>query len=437
MPASPRRAPSQGWASLVARAAGEHDVWVLTRENNVESIEHAIANHPFRSRIHIVGFDLAPTLLRLKKALRWGARTSTTSCGSDAFQPSRSPWTGCMTSTWSTMRRSPALDTYRGGIRPQAARRGPGRWLSRHTMETLARPWLRGLPGRSFAELGAPFSPVTGSRRASASASAVLIQNPGTFGACSTPTRVRLLPNGLIGALNGTSAGNPIPAPARVVFAGRLIGWKGPILAIEAMRFVEDPSITLDIYGSGPDLSRLRRVRPDAACCRGSVFHGSVPRELVLRAFAEAMALVHPALHEESSVTVGEAFSLGTPWCVSTSGAPRAQSYWPDIPSRVVSPSIPDVRPVKSLRLSSVWLASWPTGPAPGQLLSKGCWTHIDSQSGPGGLHEEVSPGLVDAAFVSVLNGLLSLSTDCQAYDPELEDAEITRKPDGANVFES
>ena len=126
------------------------------------------------------------------------------------------------------------------------------------------------------------------------------------------------------------------------MFAGRLIGWKGPILAIEAMRFVEDPSLVLDIYGSGPDLSRLRRPAARRRLTPRVVFHGSVPRELVLRAFAEATALVHPALHEESSVTVGEALSLGTPVvCLDLGGPPVLTTYWPHIPSHVVSPSTP------------------------------------------------------------------------------------------------
>ena len=74
--------PGVGFASTLA-AAGEHEVWVLTRANNVDSIERAVASHPFRSRIHIVGVDLDPKVLTLKKAFRWAAPRSTTSFGSD------------------------------------------------------------------------------------------------------------------------------------------------------------------------------------------------------------------------------------------------------------------------------------------------------------------------------------------------------------------
>ena len=61
--------PGVGFVSALG-AASEHEVWVLTRQNNVESIEGAIASHPLRSRMHVVGFDLSPTVLRLKKMLR-------------------------------------------------------------------------------------------------------------------------------------------------------------------------------------------------------------------------------------------------------------------------------------------------------------------------------------------------------------------------------
>ena len=271
--------------------------------------------------------DLAPKVLRLKKALRWGGtqiyyelwqrRISDIALALDRLHDFDVVHHATFASNWTRI-----------GVAsvPKPLVVGP-------VGGSACTPWrlwpvlgLRGLPGEIFRRIGRPVvARVTGSRRAISSASAVLIQNPGTFGGLSDAERVRLLPNGLIGALTGIQVpADPIPA-SRVVFAGRLIGWKGPILAIEAMRFVEDPSLILHIYGSGPDLSRLKRRAARRRLTPRVVFHGSVPRELVLRAFAEATALVHPALHEESSVTVGEALSLGTPVvCLDLGGPPAA-----------------------------------------------------------------------------------------------------------------
>ena len=172
----------------------------------------------------------------------------------------------------------------------------------------------------------------------------VLIQSPGTIRGPLDAERIKVLPHGLVGALNDMAVpDNPDPHRSRVVFAGRLVGWKGAILAIEAMRFLDDGSITLSVYGSGPDLPRLQRRVHRLGLSSRVAFHGSVPREEVLAALSQAVALVHPALHDESPLTVGEALSLGTPVvCLDLAGPPVLVSYWPEVPSRVVASSNPD-----------------------------------------------------------------------------------------------
>jgi glycosyltransferase involved in cell wall biosynthesis len=336
--------PGAGFVSALG-AASEHEVWVLTRQNNVESIEGAIAGHPLRSRMHVVGFDLSPSLLRLKKVLRWAGtqvyydlwqrRASDMALALDRLHDFDVLHHATFATNWTRIGVASVSKPLVVGPVGGSAR-------------TPWRLWpvlgLRGIPGEILRRLARPLiARFTGARRAVLSASTVLIQSPGNIRGLRDPERVRVLPHGLVGALNEMSVpDNPESERSRVVFAGRLIGWKGAILAIEAMRFVEDRSITLSVYGSGPDLSRLqRRVRRLGLSSRVA-FHGSVPREVVLGAFAEAVALVHPALHDESPLTVGEALSLGTPVvCLDLAGPPVLVSYWPHVPSRVLAPSFP------------------------------------------------------------------------------------------------
>lgn len=336
--------PGAGFVSALG-AAREHEVWVLTRQNNVESIEGAIASHPLRSRMHVVGFDLSPSLLRLKKMLRWAGthvyyelwqrRASEMALALDRLHDFDVVHHATFGTNWTRIGvASVSKPLVVGPV-------GGSAWTPWRLWPVLG---LRGIPGEILRRLARPLiARLTGARRAVLTASTVLIQSPGTIRGSHDAERVKVLPHGLVGALNEIPVpGSPAPEGSRVVFAGRLIGWKGAILAIEAMRFVEDGSITLSVYGSGPDLPRLqRRVRRRGLSSR-VVFHGSVPREVVLASFTQAAALVHPALHDESPLTVGEALSLGTPVvCLNLAGPPVLASYWPDVPSRVVPPSSP------------------------------------------------------------------------------------------------
>ena len=135
-------------------------------------------------------------------------------------------------------------------------------------------------------------------------------------------------------------------------------------------------------------------MRPDAGLTSRVVFHGSVPRELVLRAFAEAMAWSTRHCTRSRPLRSERHCLLGPQWSASILEGPLLTSYWPHIPSRVVSPSTPG----RTAREIAAALNAVVGGAADRtclrvKRLSKGCWTRIDLQSGPGGLHKEVSTG--------------------------------------------
>lgn len=363
--------PGVGFGTALG-VAGEHEVWVLTRQNNIESIERAIVAHPLRARIHVVGFDLAPALLRIKKKLGWAGtqlyyelwqrRASAVAVGLDRLHDFDVVHHVTFSSNWTRIGVASVLKPLVVG--PVGGSAG-----------TPWRLWpvlgLRGIPGEVLRLLVRPvLSRLTGAGRVIRSASTVLIQSRGSIRGSIDPGRVMVLPHGLLGALNDVRVPHdPARGPSGLVLAGRLIGWKGAVLAIEAMRLVADRSITLNIYGSGPDLARLKRRVLRLGLSSRVIFHGSVPREVVLAAFAGAVALVHPALHDESPLTVGEALSLGAPVvCLDLAGPPVLVSYWPEVPSRVVSPSTPG-RTARAIAaaLNDMGGAPRRQDPAPGQ----------------------------------------------------------------------
>src|SRR5690606_41934024 len=72
------------------------------------------------------------------------------------------------------------------------------------------------------------------------------------------------------------------------------------------------------------------------------ILQGAVPREQVVAAIARAGAVVHPALHDDSPLSVAEALSLGVPLvCLDLAGPPAIASYWPDVQVRAVRATTP------------------------------------------------------------------------------------------------
>jgi glycosyltransferase involved in cell wall biosynthesis len=180
---------------------------------------------------------------------------------------------------------------------------------------------------------------LSGAHSTAGKAAVILTQNPETAHRIGRLSKTRVLPNGLVG---GVFVEDERPAKDRtIVAAGRLIGWKGMALAISAMRHLSSEE-QLDIFGEGPDRRRLERLTRRWGLQDRVHFRGRVPRDEVLAAMAGARVFLHPALHEDSGMTVAEALSLGTPVvCLDRGGPPVLVQHWPEVPSRVVPPSGP------------------------------------------------------------------------------------------------
>jgi len=328
--------PGVGLAAVLG-AARRHEVWVITRQNNIEPVRELLAGHPLADRIHLVGLDLSERALRLKRRLgtlglywyydRWQKRAGELAGELDSEVGFDVIHHITFATIWARIGvariQKPLVLGPLGGF----AVTPPRLWQvlgARGLLDELTRRAIRPL-----------MSLLAGGRRALDAANVLLLQNPTALGRRRPSDRVKVVPNGLVGAES------PIEAitddPPRIVFAGRLIGWKGPVLAVEAMRHLDHSTAVLDIYGSGPERSRLEQAVATWGLEDRVKLHGAVPRPLLLEAIARASVLLHPSLHDEAGLVIAEALSAGTPVvCLDLAGPPVVASYWPDDMFRAV-----------------------------------------------------------------------------------------------------
>ncbi len=157
-------------------------------------------------------------------------------------------------------------------------------------------------------------------RQAQRRADVVFAQNAATLQKIRTCGRVSVLTNGTVvdlGHLRFTG-----PRTQEVLFVGRLVGWKGPMLALRAFRYVQHAQAQLIFCGDGYERGRLKRAAERWGIADRVHFEGWLPRRVLLSRLATAGALLHPALHEEAGLCVAEALALGTPVVCLDHGGP-------------------------------------------------------------------------------------------------------------------
>ena len=175
-----------------------------------------------------------------------------------------------------------------------------------------------------------------------AQAACVLAQNAETLARLPSPERAVVLNT-------GSMIGCPtVPGPGggqrsnEIVFASRLIPWKGGALALRALRHVGHDG-PLVFCGSGPDRRRLSRLASKLGLDHRVQFVDRLPRDQMLLRLARCAVLLHPAVHEEGSIVLAEALALGTPLvALRRGGVIESMSYWPASPAKLVEPSDPE-----------------------------------------------------------------------------------------------
>jgi glycosyltransferase involved in cell wall biosynthesis len=122
-----------------------------------------------------------------------------------------------------------------------------------------------------------------------------------------------------------------LPGPPRLLFAGRLLYWKGAHIAIEALAGLVrvTPGAQLTIVGKGSEEERLR----SAAAVRGVAdnvrFVPWLPQQELFDLYQSHDLFVFPSMHDSGGTVVVEALSFGLPVvCLDIGG-----------PAQIVTPS--------------------------------------------------------------------------------------------------
>jgi glycosyltransferase involved in cell wall biosynthesis len=111
----------------------------------------------------------------------------------------------------------------------------------------------------------------------------------------------------------------------RLLFAGRLLGWKGVALALGAVEKLvrAGHDVELDIAGEGPLRAYLAQQVIRFQLGDRVKLLGNIPRPDLLTLYAKADIFVFPSLHDSSGNVVLEALSRGVPVVCLDLGGPQ------------------------------------------------------------------------------------------------------------------
>jgi glycosyltransferase involved in cell wall biosynthesis len=333
--------PEVGLRVMLA-AAQRHDVWVLTRENNVAPVADFLADHPLRDRIHLDGIDLTGPVRRVKRA------------GLPGLHLYYDAWQRLAAARAAELDRRIDFDVVHHATFAT--------YWTRAGVSRLGKPFVWGPVGGGvrtplplLGELGVIGLREDGLRgavrglamcrpgvRATARAATVCLAQNATTARRLSCDRIHVLPNALTVQL--THLDPPEPRGKDIAFVGRLIPLKAGPLAVRALRHVQHHDAVLRVFGAGPDEKRIRRAAERWGVRDRVEMVGAVPREELLRQLQRSGVLLHTSLHEQAGLSVAEALAVGTPVvCLDHGGPAEVVRWWPDGHVALVPPDRPDV----------------------------------------------------------------------------------------------
>jgi len=319
-----------GW-NWVRQIARFHEVWVITRANNREPIEKALAEEPLPN-VHWVYFDL-PRWARFWKKGGRGVRAYYRLWQLGAYFVARKlhrrvgfdlvhhvTFVNYWIPSFLVLLPIPFLWGPVGGgeSAPRAFRRCFS--LRGRLYETL-----RDL-ARSLGQLD-PFVRLTAQRA--------------TLGVATTEeTAVRLRGLGCRKVMVLSSVGLPGEEidqlgaltvrqsnPFRLVSIGNLLHLKGFDLGLRAFARFQSwfPAAEYWIIGDGPERKRLRKLAERLGVAGSVTFWGATPRWQVLEKLAECDVVLHASLHDSGGLACVEAMAAGRPVICLDLGGPALQ----------------------------------------------------------------------------------------------------------------
>ena len=126
-------------------------------------------------------------------------------------------------------------------------------------------------------------------------------------------------------AEQAADAGSGAPRRFRLLFAGRLLGWKGVAIAVGSVDLLvrRGLDVSLDIAGDGPLRPHLEEEVRRRGLGERVRLLGMVPRTDLFALYGRADLFVFPSLHDSSGNVVLEALSRGLPVVCLDLGGPR------------------------------------------------------------------------------------------------------------------
>jgi glycosyltransferase involved in cell wall biosynthesis len=106
-----------------------------------------------------------------------------------------------------------------------------------------------------------------------------------------------------------------------IVFAARLVPWKGLALAIATLAELPD-QWTLRVVGDGPERRRGERLALSRSIQDRVVFLGQVSRDIAVSEISSADVMLLPSMHDSAGWVVGEAVQVSTPVVCLDLGGP-------------------------------------------------------------------------------------------------------------------
>jgi glycosyltransferase involved in cell wall biosynthesis len=314
--------PAVGW-NWALQAARHAEVWVITRRNNRESIEAALAAAP-QPNLHFVYHDppkrltfwkrkqrgvhlyyLLWQLSALKLARRLHRREHFDVGHHVTFVSHRFPsffaWLG-LPYVWGPV---------------AGAETAPRAFYSTFGRQAVLKQLLRDLSNAAIRF--DPFVAKTARR-----AHTLLAATPDTAAAISRSFSREVATSLAIGW-----SGEPAPpreheGPLNAIYVGRLIYWKGVHLALEALAAAEGArrGMSLTIVGSGPERPRLEQMAADLGLEGALRFLGEVPAGEVTALLREHNAFVFPSFQDSGAFAVLEAMTQRLPVIALNCGGP-------------------------------------------------------------------------------------------------------------------